>query len=35
VLIDNLSITTVPETSSALLAGIAGLGLLGIRRRRS
>lgn len=34
VLIDNLSITTVPETSSTLLAGLAGLGLLGIRRRR-
>ncbi len=32
--IDNLNITTVPEASSALLAGIAGAGLMLIRRRR-
>lgn len=33
VLIDNLSITTVPETSGVALLGAAGLGLL-LRRRR-
>ena len=34
VLIDNLVITTVPEASSTLLAGLAGLGLLSVRRRK-
>jgi hypothetical protein len=33
-LIDNLVITTVPEVSSSLLAGLAGLGFLSIRRRK-
>lgn len=33
-MIDNLTITTVPEPASAL-AGIAGLGLLALRRRRA
>jgi hypothetical protein len=33
VLIDNLVITTVPESTSAMLAGMAGLGLLSMRRR--
>ncbi len=34
VLIDNLSITTVPETSGVTLLGAAGMGLLLRRRRR-
>jgi hypothetical protein len=34
VIIDDLVITTVPESSSALLAGLASLGLLSIRRRK-
>jgi hypothetical protein len=33
-LIDNLVITTVPEAGSSLLAALAGLGLLTIRRRK-
>ncbi len=33
-LIDNLVVTTVPETSSSLLAVLAGLGLMSIRRRK-
>jgi hypothetical protein len=34
VLIDNLSITTVPEAASTLLAGMAAFGLLSVRRRK-
>jgi hypothetical protein len=34
VLIDNLVITTVPEASSSMLAVLAGLGLMSVRRRR-
>ena len=34
ILIDNLVITSVPETTTALLAGAAGLGLLMVRRRK-
>jgi hypothetical protein len=34
VLIDNLVITTVPETTAALLAGAAGFGFMMVRRRR-
>ena len=33
-LIDNLVITTVPEASTSLLAGLAGLGLMMVRRRK-
>jgi hypothetical protein len=34
VLIDNLVITTIPETAAALLAGVAGFGFMMVRRRR-
>jgi len=34
VLIDNLTITTVPESSTSLFAGLAGFGLMTIRRRK-
>ncbi len=33
-IIDNLRITTVPEASTSVLAALAGLGLLSIRRRK-
>jgi hypothetical protein len=33
-LIDNVVLTTVPEASSSLMAALAGLGLLSIRRRK-
>jgi len=32
--LDNINITTVPETSSSLLSVLAGLGLLSVRRRK-
>lgn len=34
ILIDNLVITTVPESSTTLLGALAGLGLLAVRRRK-
>jgi hypothetical protein len=34
VALDNIVITTVPESSSVLLAAMAGLGLLSVRRRK-